>query len=57
MLESPRFGPPPGIENMARRRDLTGPTTNPDDRKIAPRVGGSAAFRQFIRTELVPGIK
>lgn len=46
-----------GIENTARRRDLTGPTTNPDDRKIAPRVGGSAAFRQFIRTELMPDIK
>ncbi|OGX91707.1 alpha/beta hydrolase [Hymenobacter coccineus] len=46
-----------GIENTARRRDLTGPTTNPDDKKIAPRVGGSAAFRQFIRTELMPDIK
>ncbi|TPG64510.1 alpha/beta hydrolase [Hymenobacter nivis] len=46
-----------GIENTARRRDLTGPTTNPDDKKIAPRVGGSAAFRQFIRTELMPAIK
>ena len=46
-----------GIENTERRRDMTGPTTNPEDKKIAPRVGGSAAFRQFIRTELMPAIK
>jgi predicted alpha/beta superfamily hydrolase len=46
-----------GIENTERRRDLTGPTTNEKDKKIAPRVGGSAAFRQFIRTELMPAIR
>lgn len=46
-----------GIENTERRRDMTGPTTNEEDRKIAPRVGGSAAFRAFIRTELMPAIK
>lgn len=46
-----------GIENTQRRRDLTGPTVNAEDKKIAPRVGGSAAFRQFIRTELMPAIK
>ncbi|WP_233635898.1 alpha/beta hydrolase [Hymenobacter setariae] len=46
-----------GIENTARRRDLTGPTTSADDKKIAPQVGGSAAFRQFIRTELMPVIR
>lgn len=46
-----------GIENTERRRDLTGPTTNPKDRLIAPRVGGSAAFRRFIRTELMPAIR
>jgi predicted alpha/beta superfamily hydrolase len=46
-----------GIENTQRRRDLTGPTTNEEDKKIAPRVGGSAAFRQFIRTELMPAIR
>jgi hypothetical protein len=45
-----------GIENTERRRDLTGPTTDPEDRKIAPRVGGSRAFRAFIRTELMPEI-
>lgn len=46
-----------GIENTERRRDMTGPTDNPEDRKIAPRVGGSAAFRTFIRTELIPTVK
>jgi predicted alpha/beta superfamily hydrolase len=46
-----------GIENTQRRRDLTGPTQNEDDRKIAPQVGGSAAFRRFIRSELMPVIK
>ncbi|MBO2010692.1 alpha/beta hydrolase [Siccationidurans soli] len=46
-----------GIENTARRRDMTGPTTNVEDKKIAPKVGGSAAFRQFIRQELMPAVK
>jgi len=46
-----------GIENTQRRRDLTGPTDDPEDRKIARRVGGSAAFRSFIRTELMPVIR
>lgn len=45
-----------GIENTARRRDLTGPTTVASDSQIAPVVGGSAAFRTFIRTELMPAI-
>jgi uncharacterized protein len=46
-----------GIENTQRRRDLTGPTEDPEDRKIAPKVGESKAFRKFIRTELMPEIK
>jgi len=46
-----------GIENTERRRDMTGPTTNDADRKIATRVGGSQAFRAFIRTELMPAVK
>lgn len=46
-----------GIENTERRRDMTGPTENENDKKIAPRVGGSAAFRKFIRSELMPQIK
>ncbi|MBA3334455.1 MAG: alpha/beta hydrolase [Acidobacteria bacterium] len=46
-----------GIENTERRRDMTGPTENEKDKKIAPRVGGSATFRKFIRNELMPQIK
>ncbi len=46
-----------GIENTQRRRDMTGPTGNPEDRKIAPRVGGSEAFRRFIRDELMPEVR
>jgi predicted alpha/beta superfamily hydrolase len=46
-----------GIENTQRRRDLTGPTTVAEDKKIAPKVGGSAAYRQFIREELMPQVK
>jgi predicted alpha/beta superfamily hydrolase len=46
-----------GIENTQRRRDLTGPTTVATDREIAPAVGGSAAFRAFIRDELLPVIE
>jgi predicted alpha/beta superfamily hydrolase len=46
-----------GIENTQRRRDMTGPTENEQDKKIAPRVGGSAAFRAFIHRELMPQVK
>jgi len=46
-----------GIENTERRRDLTGPTENEDDKKIAPHVGGSEAFRKFLRDELMPEIE
>ncbi len=46
-----------GIENTERRRDLTGPTSNAEDKKIAPHVGGSAPFRAFIRDELVPTVR
>lgn len=46
-----------GIENTERRRDMTGPTEDPEDRKIAPRVGGSQAFRTFIRSELMPAVR
>lgn len=46
-----------GIENTQRRRDMTGPTENADDKKIAPQVGGSKEFRQFIRKELMPEVK
>ena len=46
-----------GIENTQRRRDMTGPTQNANDKKTAPKVGGSAAFRSFIRRELMPQVK
>lgn len=45
-----------GVENTERRRDMTGPTEVESDRKIAPRVGGSAVFRAFLRDELLPQI-
>jgi predicted alpha/beta superfamily hydrolase len=46
-----------GVENTQRRRDLTGPTESAEDRKIAPKVGGSAAFRAFLRDELMPQVR
>jgi predicted alpha/beta superfamily hydrolase len=45
-----------GIENTERRRDLTGPTKNADDKKAAKVVGKSEAFRKFIRDELMPQV-
>ncbi|RKH62158.1 alpha/beta hydrolase [Corallococcus aberystwythensis] len=46
-----------GIENTERRRDMTGPTQVASDKEIAPRVGGSAAFRAFLRDELMPHVR
>ncbi|NOK37501.1 alpha/beta hydrolase [Corallococcus exercitus] len=46
-----------GIENTERRRDMTGPTQVEKDKQIAPRVGGSAAFRAFLRDELMPHVR
>jgi hypothetical protein len=46
-----------GIENTERRRDMTGPTEVAEDRRIAPRVGGSEAFRRFIADELMPEVR
>jgi uncharacterized protein len=46
-----------GIENTQRRRDLTGETTVDEDRKVAPVVGGSRAFREFVGRELMPEIE
>ena len=45
-----------GIENTQRRRDVTGPTAVAKDKEIAPIVGGSANFLNFITTELIPEI-
>ncbi|WP_114790619.1 alpha/beta hydrolase-fold protein [Niabella yanshanensis] len=41
-----------GIENTQRRRDMSGPTQIKKDKEIAPVVGGSAAFRTFVKDEL-----
>jgi enterochelin esterase-like enzyme len=46
-----------GIPNTQRRRDLSGETSVPSDREMAPVVGGSAAFRRFVREELIPEIE
>lgn len=46
-----------GVENTQRRRDMTGPTRFHEDSAIAPRVGGSAAFRAFFRDELMPEVR
>jgi predicted alpha/beta superfamily hydrolase len=46
-----------GIPNTQRRRDLTGPTSSAEDRTIAPVVGGSGAFRRFVREELMPAVR
>lgn len=46
-----------GIPNTQRRRDLTEPTTIDEERKIAPVVGGAAAFRQFVVDELIPAVE
>lgn len=45
-----------GVPNTERRRDLTGPTRLASDSAIATHVGGSAAFRSFLRDELMPAI-
>ena len=42
-----------GIENTQRRRDLTGPSSVPEDAEIAPISDGAALFRSFIATELM----
>ncbi len=46
-----------GIANTERHRDLTGPTRVAADSAMAPRVGGSEAFRRFIVEELMPEIR
>ena len=46
-----------GIENTDRRRDLTEPTEVEAERAAAPRAGGAARFREFLRTELMPAVR
>lgn len=46
-----------GIENTERRRDLVAATDVPEERRIAPRAGGTDTFRRFLRTELMPFVR
>jgi predicted alpha/beta superfamily hydrolase len=46
-----------GVPNTERRRDLSGPTRVKSDSAMAPRVGGSAAFRRFLAAELLPEVE
>jgi predicted alpha/beta superfamily hydrolase len=46
-----------GIEGTDRKRDFTYPSSDPVDRKEVPTHGGSAAFRQFLASELVPWVE
>ncbi|RFF29984.1 alpha/beta hydrolase [Wenzhouxiangella sediminis] len=46
-----------GIENTERRRDMTGPSDDPQDQAIAEHIGGAAAFRSFLRDELIETIE
>jgi len=46
-----------GIETTDRRRELVGPTADPELRKKYPTAGSSAAFRAYIRDELKPRIE
>ncbi len=45
-----------GIENIQRRKDLSPPTENEEDKKIADVVGGSNEFRSLVKDELFPEI-
>lgn len=46
-----------GISNVDRKRDFTYPSSDEDYKKKYPMTGGSAAFIQFIETELQPFIE
>jgi hypothetical protein len=45
-----------GIEGVDRRHDLTSPSSDPEDRKLAPTQGGAEAYRRFLVDELKPWI-
>ncbi len=46
-----------GIANEDRGRDFTHPSTNAEDKKALPTGGGSAAFMDFLGSELQPYIQ
>jgi predicted alpha/beta superfamily hydrolase len=43
-----------GVETKDRRKELVAPTKDPELLKRYPTAGGSAAFRSFIRSEVMP---
>lgn len=45
-----------GVEGVDRRHDLTSPSSDPADLKMAPTSGGAAAYRRFLVEELKPWI-
>lgn len=45
-----------GIEGVDRRHDLTSPSSDPEDVKLAPTSGGAAAYRRFLVSEVKPWI-
>jgi predicted alpha/beta superfamily hydrolase len=46
-----------GIEGKDRRHDLTSPSTDPDDLRVASTSGGAASYRHFLVEELKPWIE
>ena len=46
-----------GVETKDRRRELVGPTRDPDLIKKFPTAGSSAAFRSYLRDEVKPLIE
>lgn len=45
-----------GIQGVDRRHDLTSPSQNPADLKVAPTSGGATAYRRFLTQELQPWV-
>lgn len=46
-----------GIADRDRQHDLTFPSSDPRDLKDAPTSGGSADYRRYLETELLPAIE
>lgn len=46
-----------GVADIDRRHELTFPSQDAEDRKLAPTSGGSADFRRFIGAELQPWVR
>jgi hypothetical protein len=46
-----------GIETKDRRKELAGPTSDPELLKRYPTAGSSARFRAFLRDEVIPEVE